>query len=473
MKVVVAGGGLAGLAAATVLAEGGAEVTVVEKERFLGGRAGAWPDTLADGTPFQMERGFHAFFRQYHNLRALMRRVDPTLAHLTPQADYPIYAPGGRAESFRDLPTRTPQNIVELVRRTDTLGLRDLLRVRALRTSAMLGYGPHTYARWDHVSAAAYLSSLRFPEEAKELLFGVFAHSFFNPEEEFSAGELLMQFHFYFTGNPDGLLFDTLDRPFSAALFDPLRAYLEARGARFRLGAAVERVEREPLRVHLRGEGGPATLEADALVLALNVPGLRALAAASPDLGEPLRGQIGALEVTWPFAVWRLWLDRPVRPERPAFAGTAQTGLLENISVYEKVEDESRAWAKRTGGSVVELHGYAIPPHLGEEAIRADLLTGLHTHYPETRTARVLDERFLLERDCPAFPPGSHARRPTVRTALPEVVLAGDFVRLPFPSALMERAVSSGFLGANVLLRRDAEPVHRPPATGLLSALRL
>src|SRR5688572_11130058 len=86
-SVTVVGGGLAGLAAATVLAERGVAVTVVEKEAFLGGRAGAWTDQLADGTPFQMERGFHAFFRQYYNLRGLMRRVDPSLSRLRELTD--------------------------------------------------------------------------------------------------------------------------------------------------------------------------------------------------------------------------------------------------------------------------------------------------------------------------------------------------------------------------------------------------
>ena len=32
--------------------------------------------------------------------------------------------------------------------------------------------------------------------DARRMLFDVFAHSFFNPEEEMSAAELLMMFHF-------------------------------------------------------------------------------------------------------------------------------------------------------------------------------------------------------------------------------------------------------------------------------------
>ena len=33
--------------------------------------------------------------------------------------------------------------------------------------------------------------SLRFPPAARQMLFDVFAHSFFNPEEQYSAAELL------------------------------------------------------------------------------------------------------------------------------------------------------------------------------------------------------------------------------------------------------------------------------------------
>ena len=46
-----------------------------------------------------MERGFHAFFRQYYNLRALLRRVDPELSMLAPLDDYPILGPDGMVQS--------------------------------------------------------------------------------------------------------------------------------------------------------------------------------------------------------------------------------------------------------------------------------------------------------------------------------------------------------------------------------------
>jgi isorenieratene synthase len=99
------------------------------------------------------------------------------------------------------------------------------------------------------------------------------------------------------------------------------------------------------------------------------------------------------------------------------------------------------------------------------------MLQALQRFYPEFVDAKIIDERFLMRGDCPAFAPGSDAIRPTVETAHAGIALAGDFVRLPIPSALMERAVASGFLAANTLLAVQdikPEPVYSVPLSGLL-----
>ena len=125
---------------------------------------------------------------------------------------------------------------------------------------------------------------------------------------------------------------------------------------------------------------------------------------------------------------------------------------------------------------MVELHAYAVDPGMAEPAVRKDLLHAFHTFYPEFEGARVLEERFLMRRDCPAFAPGSHADRPGVTTPHEGIALAGDFVRLPIPSALMERAVASGFLAANHLLAPlgvRPEPLRSIPRRGLLGRRRV
>jgi isorenieratene synthase len=473
-NAVVVGGGIAGLAAATVLAERGVEVTVVERESFLGGRAGAFSDRLADGTPFAMERGFHGFFRQYYNLRAMLRRIDPELSFLTPLTDYPLLGPDGARESFSDLPKRAPFNIVELIRRTESLRLRDLRAIAPRPALAMLTYDPDlTYARYDETSARTYLDSLCFPKHARQMLFDVFSHSFFNPEEGLSAAELLMNFHFYFMGNPEGLIFDVVDDPFSTAVWDPYRRYLEELGVRFRLETSVSRIERASTKLRAAIERDDEAIETDAIVLAVAVPALHRIVDASPDLDDAaFRRRVKRADVTLPFAVLRLWLDRPVRAGRAPFVGTAGLGILDNISIYELFEEESREWADERRGSVVELHAYAVPEEMSEAEIRRELLDGVHQLYPETREAKIVEDRFLLRRDCPAFGPGSYPDRPTVETPWEGLCLAGDYVKTPFPSALMERAAATGFMAANRILGRwrgREEPLYSVRPRGILA----
>ena len=471
-RVAVLGGGIAGLSAATVLCERGARGHLFEKERVFGGRAASWVDGRGDGRERSMERGFHAFFRHYYNLRSVLRRVDPELSLLEPLEDYPILGPDGAVESFAGLPKAPPFNVASLTRRTATLGWRDLLHVGARAALEMLAYEPErTYRRFDSTTAAAYLDSLAFPPRAREMLFSVFSHSFFNPESEMSAAELLMMFHFYFMGNREGLIFDVCRRPMSEAFWTPLGERAALRGIEPHLGAAAEKVEKGSER-KWRVRTGERSVEVDALVLALPVAPLRALVASSPDLGDARwRRDIEALEVTRPFAVWRMWLDRPTRAGRSPFAGTAGFGLLDNISLYHLFQDDSRAWAAESGGSVVELHAYAVDETIAEEKIREELRAGLEALYPELAGAEILDEIFLLHRDCPAFAVGGHARRPGVAMADPSVALCGDFVKMPFPSALMERAAASGIAAANRLLGARGvapEPLPSIAPRGLL-----
>lgn len=477
LRCAIVGGGIAGVAAAVVLAERGAQVVLYEREGFLGGRAGAWSEQLADGTSFEMERGFHAFFRQYYNLRALLRRIDPELAFLKPLEDYPILGSEGWVESFRGLPKRTPWNVIALTWRTKTMGLRDLLRVDGRAALEMLRYDEsRTFERFDERSAGAYLDSLRFPAAARRMLFDVFAHSFFNPEGRMSAGELLAMFHFYFAGNTEGLIFDVAKRPFSTAIWRPFERWFLEHGVEVRSKTPVERLERGTERAW--NVVSEASCEAfDVVVLATEVSALQGLVERSSVLhtDPDWHARIVSLSSTLPFAVWRLWLDRRVNEDRAPFVGTTGVGLLDNISVYELLEDESRAWSERTGGSILELHAYGVAETLDEASIREDLTRSLHVFYPETRAARVVHERFLLRRDCPAFECGSHARRPAVSTSHGDLYLAGDFARVPLPSALMERATIAGMLAANHALARRGvrpEPLLSVPRRGLFAGRR-
>ncbi|MFF2013231.1 FAD-dependent oxidoreductase [Streptomyces sp. NPDC058195] len=454
-SVAVVGAGIAGLAAATVLAERGIAVTLYEKRQHLGGRVGGWPTELRDGSTVTMSRGFHAFFRQYYNLRGLLRRTDPGLQRLTGLADYPLLHAGGAHDSFRHVPRTPPLSALGFVALSPSFQLADLRAMDPIAALPLLDVRvPEVYDRLDGVSAHAFLDAVRFPRDARHLAFEVFSRSFFADPRELSAAEMALMFHIYFLGSAEGLLFDVPRSPFPAALWDPLAAYLAGHRAQVRTGTAVEHIAPVP------GGGFVVTGErdefhCDGVVLALDSAGLRSLVDRSRQLGDaPWRELIGRLRTAPPFLVSRLWLDRPVAPDRPGFLGTSGFGSLDNISVLERYEDEAARWSARTGGSVVELHAYAVPPGAFRASEQNGLLRQLHRVYPETSTATVLDARHEWHEDCPLFPTGGYGGRPTVRTPHPRLAVAGDLVRTGLPVALMERAATSGFLAANVLLEQ-------------------
>lgn len=476
-QVAVVGGGIAGLAAAAVLAERGVSVTLYERDAQLGGRVAGWRTQLADGSQATMSRGFHAFFRQYYNLRALLRRTDPGLHGLTGLPDYPLRHRDGGQDGFARVPRTPPLSALAFVAQSPSFGWRDLGRMDARAALPLLDVSvPGVYEALDTVSASEFLAAIRFPEAAHHLAFEVFSRSFFADPATLSAAELVLMFHIYFLGSSEGLLFDVPREPFPQALWDPLARYLGARGVEIRTGSAVEAVR--PVgqdRVEVRA--GVGAERYDGVVLALDTGGLRTVVGASPELVDAAwRARIAALRTAPPFLVSRLWLSRPVAGGRHGFLGTSGFDGLDNISVLDRWEGEAHRWALRTGGSVVELHAYAVDPCERRGEVEERMVTRLHEVYPETARAGIVDVRHEWREDCPLFTVGGYRDRPGVRTGDPRVVVAGDLVRTGLPVALMERAATSGFLAANALLERwgvAGETVWTVPQQGRSAVGRL
>ncbi|OBJ49080.1 NAD(P)/FAD-dependent oxidoreductase [Mycobacterium sp. 1423905.2] len=470
-RAIVIGGGIAGLTAATGLAERGVAVEVLEREPYLGGRVGGWTERH-DGVDLAMNRGFHAFFRQYYNLRTLLRRFDPQLRALTPVDDYPLIDGAGRRDTFRGLPQTPPWNAVAFAARSPTFRLRDFTHIDARAAAPLAAVSvPDTYLRLDHVDAETFLKNIRFPEAARHLAFEVFSRSFFADPTQLSAAELATMFHIYFLGSSEGLIFDVPNANYDTALWRPLQRYLEQRGARFQLGVEVLRIDSDSETFSVHTDSGEQS-EADAVVLATDVGGLQQIVAASADLaGDQWRAQIARMRTAPPFAVHRLWLDRPVAPGRPPFLGTSGHEPLDNISVLDRYEHEAAGWARAHGGSVVELHSYALQSAPSSAAA----LGQLHRIYPETIAAQIICERVLERRDCPLFAPGTYFDRPALATPHAGLVLAGDAIRIDLPVALMERAATTGWAAANRLLTRwglAGHPLHTVPTRGRSRPLR-
>ncbi len=454
-RVLVVGGGIAGLAAATGLAERGVRVVLAEQQDQLGGRVRSWPVTHGQDR-VTMSRGFHAFFRQYYNLRALLRRVDPTLAGLTAVSDYPVVMADGAADSFARVPRTPPVNLFWYALRSPNFGPRALLKADIAASSRMLDLDfPQAFDDFDRMSAATFLDELNFPPAVRHLALEVFTRSFFADPTEYAAGELLAMFHLYFVGSSEGLLFDVATDDFGTVFWDPLQRHLVGRGVDVRTGVRVENLR-------FRAEGGMRAafddangrdLDVDAVVLAADPRSTRRLVGQAAGLADDQwRAWLARTGNAPRFVVWRLWLDRPVRADRPAFLGTGGFELLDNVSVLEQYEAGARRWSAEHGGSVVEVHAYAIDDARSEQSLRAALRDELAAVFPETRAATVRADEWLVSDDCPSFRPGERQHRPGVGTPDHRLVLAGDGVRCDLPVALMERAATTGWQAANALL---------------------
>ncbi len=471
-RVAVVGSGIAGLTAASVLADRGFEVVIFERNAYLGGKVGSWPVTLGDGDTVQVSHGFHAFFRQYYNLRRWMARLGAD-AHLTAISDYLILDREGRPLSFGGTATTPVLNLLSLAGR-GVFRLRDaVFDTRMHRLDAMLRYdADRTSAAFDEVPFARFAAEAGLPPRLT-LAFETFGRAFFAEADRMSTAELIKGFHFYYLSNDAGLLYDYLDDDYERTLLAPARAYLAARGVRVALGAPVPVLSRAAGGgVLVRGEVfGEVILAADAKAARAILTAEGSIAAEAPAFLD----DVSHLSTSQRYAVLRLWLDRDARADLPVFFCTERHTLLDAMTLVHRAEGESRAWAAEHGGGVYELHCYAVPDAVtGDEAIRRQLVADMERFLPELLGARVLHEHLYVRDDFTAFHVGMAARRPTVETPVPGLLLAGDWVKLPRPAMLMEAACTSGLLAANAVLRRSGlreELVESVPAKGLLAGV--
>lgn len=564
LRVVVIGGGLAGLACAYELSRRGFVVTLLEKAPHLGGKIAGWPVEV-NGVTLQMEHGFHGFFPQYYNLNQLVREVGCEDNFVFLHSYAVAYKNGYAVEVFRPSRSAFPWNIVDLALASPNrwrwgLNLTSPAHWAVFRE--ITGFDPvESYQRLDHLSVLEWAGD-DFPRGLFDLYFLPFAKSSLNAPDVLSAGELMQFFHFYFFGNPEGLAFRGTRQDMRRSLVEPIADCIRSNGGTIRTGVTVTGlrwqegkvagvgitsgetglgvpfwVEANPVlpagfygagdavyrvqgqealgltcphqgcTVQLQPDGryrcpchgaeftaqgevikGPATrnlsrfrvmaqtpqqvqlvvqtptgsgeewLTADYYVLATDVPGAKQIIRLSQgDAPHPeVVRQIEKLAVADPFAVARFWLDRDFPWPYSYFTSLSGYRLTDSITLYHRIQEDYQAWAQATGGSVVELHAYCYKEKdfPTQEALLTTFEQELYEIVPALRGAKILHRELVNQKNFSGFPPGSYADRPTSATAVPNLFLAGDWVKMPFPCALMERAVSSGFLAANEILHR-------------------
>ncbi|HEY2743829.1 MAG TPA: FAD-dependent oxidoreductase, partial [Polyangia bacterium] len=239
-RVVVVGGGLAGLSAATELAARHFDVTLVERAAQLGGKLTAWP-VRALGEEFPVEHGFHGFFAQYYNLRALLDAAGVG-ADLAPSPGYPVLFADRPAETFGRTTRLFPFNMLSVVRQSHALRLGDFRRDGDGLTELMKFDGERTFDRFDGVDFARFAIDGRINRPMVETVLEPFGKTTLNRVERLSAAEAIRFFHFYFMGNPEGLGFSYLLRDSVTAIVGPLARRFQSLGGRIVTGKGARRL---------------------------------------------------------------------------------------------------------------------------------------------------------------------------------------------------------------------------------------
>lgn len=215
-------------------------------------------------------------------------------------------------------------------------------------------------------------------------------------------------------------------------------------------------------------------LPADYCVVASDVRGTRELVLGSGSGMATLESSVASLGEADPYAVYRLWLDRPLGSAEFPFYTVSGYTYTDSISIYSDFQEPFISWAKKKGGCVVELHAYAIAPEdvKSEEVVRSAMKEELHHMFPETRKATILHELFMQQSNFTRWAPGDHSRRPGVETPLSNLFFAGDWVRVDAPVFLMEAAAFTGRMAANAIFSRESlklTPLPIVPMDGIFA----
>ncbi|HEX3433633.1 MAG TPA: hydroxysqualene dehydroxylase HpnE [Solirubrobacteraceae bacterium] len=429
-RVLVIGGGLAGIATALDCAAAGASVTLVEVRRRLGGAAYSFE---RDGMRF--DNGQHVFLRCCSAYRALLARLGSD-RHVSVQErlDIPVLSPGAAPVLLRRGSLPPPFHLAGALARYPHLSPAE--RFSAAMAARALGALDPTDPALDGQTFGAWLAEHGQGAHALAALWDLIALPTLNvPAAEASLALGAFVFHTGLLASADagdigfhvGTLAETIGEPAEVALADA--------GVEFRLGWRAERLRRCDGGFEV--EGGEGAYTAEAVVVAL--PHARAAGLIEPLLGE-LAASIRGLGVS-PIVNLHVVYDRVVC-EQPFAAGVD--------TPVQYLFDRSAAAGAPRGCQylAVSLSGAAEEMQMSVEALRERYLPELERLLPDARGARVA--RFLATREHAATfraAPGSAALRPGPRTEVPGLVLAGSWTDTGWPATL-EGAVISGHAAA-------------------------
>jgi squalene-associated FAD-dependent desaturase len=437
--VVVVGGGVAGIAAALDCAAAGAEVTLVEVRRRLGGAAYSF-----EREGLQMDNGQHVFLRCCLAYRALLRRLgSEALVRVQPRLEIPVLAPGRQPATLRRGPLPAPLHLAGALARYPHLSLAR--RLAAARAALALGRLDPDDQRLDAVAFGEWLERHGQDASAIAALWDLIALPTLNvPAADASLALAAFVFRTGLLSAADAGDIGFHEGTLAQIIAEPAAAALQEAGVEVRLGWRAERLGRSAGGLELHGRAGgeePAALQVQAAIVAL--PHARA-AALIEQLAPAPAAQMSRLASS-PIVNLHLVYDRPVC-ELPFAAGVG--------SPVQYLFDRSAAAGAPPGCQyiAVSLSGAAREMAESVPQLRERYVAAVEQLLPRARRARL--ESFLVTREHAATfapAPGSRALRPAAATAIPGLVLAGAHTATGWPATL-EGAVQSGHRAAALAL---------------------
>jgi zeta-carotene desaturase len=444
MKVVVIGGGFAGLAAAIALQERRHEVVLLERRGVLGGRATSFRDAV---TGEDVDNGTHLMIGAYWATLDLIHRASATDL-LLPQENLKIEWVDEKGTTALECPPL----VAPLHLLAGLPGLRVPLRVKlqALRLGLAVRFGRVP----EGLTLAEYFRRTGQGEAARRLLWDPLALAVVNESPERAAAVLFHRVYqeaFLHDHRASRLVFL---RHGWGVLVERLASYFEGRGGRVQRGARAEAIEldggrvsgvryaqRAPGREEIQAAWGPEPRvePAEAVVSAIPAHAL------PPLLPEEWRGQapfsiLGRLGRS-PIVSVEMWLDRTV-VDRPMLG-------LRGCEV-EWVVDKGRLFGREGGPQhlafIVSAAFRSAPKKNAELVGVAE--AALRRYFPAMAEAKIERTLVLREPDATfASSPQTEALRPGPDTQIPGLVLAGDWTDTGLPATL-EGAARSGLRAA-------------------------